>query len=270
MAQRRVRDRTAPSAPTSTRRPWWLIAVGVVAALAFVLATLPAGILQGQLSGAGLSAAELSGTVWRGRARGLSLRSVPLGDLRWSVEPLRLLRGRVGGTVSLRRPDGTVSADVTVSLGGTLRLREVRADLPVEAVSALPLGMPAGWRGQVSADFESIVVESGWPHSLQGTVDMDGLLAPPPRNVSIGSFHIAIPDPQSTATGDGPLTARVTDKDGPFSFEGRFTLERDRSFLLEGTLAPRGSTPPALARSLELLGPADSAGRRPLSVSGTL
>jgi hypothetical protein len=66
------------------------------------------------------------------------------------------------------------------------------------------------------------------------------------------------------------LHARVTDKEGPFSFDGRFTLGADRSFLLEGTLAPRGSTPPALARSLELLGPADAAGRRPVSVSGTL
>lgn len=270
MAQRRARDRTAPAAPTSARRPWWLIAVGLVAALAFVLATLPASILKGQLSRAGLSAAELSGTVWRGRARGLSLRSVPLGDLQWSVAPLRLLSGRAGGTASLRRPDGALSADVAVSLGGTLHLRDVRADLPVEAVSALPLGMPAGWRGRFSAAFESIVLESGWPRSMQGTVDMDGLIAPPPRNVSIGSFHIVIPDPQSVANGDDALTARVTDKDGPFSFDGRFTLERDRSFLLEGTVAPRGSTPPALARSLELLGPADSAGRRPLSVSGTL
>ena len=49
----------------------------------------------------------------------------------------------------------------------------------------------------------------------------------------------------------------------------RLTLGRDRSFLLEGTLAPRGSSPPELARSLALLGPADAGGRRPVSVSGT-
>jgi len=30
-------------------------------------------------------------------------------------------------------------------------------------------------------------------------------------------------------------------------------LSRDRSFLLEGTLAPRGSVPPELERSLQLL-----------------
>jgi hypothetical protein len=99
---------------------------------------------------------------------------------------------------------------------------------------------------------------------------MDGLIAPPPRSTTIGSYHVVIPDPQAGATGADALHARVTDKDGPFSFDGRFTLGADRSFLLEGTLAPRGNTPPALVRSLELLGPADAAGRRPVSVSGTL
>ena len=101
---------------------------------------------------------------------------------------------------------------------------------------------------------------------------MDGLIAPQPRNTSIGSYLVVIPDPEAAEAGAGAdaLTARVTDKEGPFSFEGRFTLGADRSFLLEGTLAPRGATPPALLRSLELLGPADKDGRRPVSVSGTL
>ncbi len=79
-----------------------------------------------------------------------------------------------------------------------------------------------------------------------------------------------IPDPQASGAEPGELAARIKDKEGPFSFEGRFTLASDRSFLLEGTLAPRGTTPPALLRSLELLGPADASGRRPVSVSGTL
>jgi hypothetical protein len=35
-------------------------------------------------------------------------------------------------------------------------------------------------------------------------------------------------------------------------------------------LAPRGPVPPAMERSLQLLGPADASGRRPFSVGGTL
>ena len=110
---------------------------------------------------------------------------------------------------------------------------------------------------------------AGRPTAIRGTLDMDGLVAPPPRSTTIGSYLVVMPDPAATSA-PGELTARVKDKEGPFSFDGRFTLSPDRSFLLEGMLAPRGPTPPALARSLELLGPADASGRRPLSVSGTL
>jgi hypothetical protein len=39
---------------------------------------------------------------------------------------------------------------------------------------------------------------------------------------------------------------------------------------LKGTLLPRGQVPPAMERSLQLLGPADATGRRQFSVGGTL
>jgi general secretion pathway protein N len=270
MAPRRVRERTAPSAPTSARRPWWLIAVGLAAALLIALATLPATLLGAQLSRLGLEATALTGSIWKGQARGLSWRAAPLGDLRWSLSPLALLRGRIGGELVLTRTDGSLSTGFGASFAGSVYLEDVRADLPVEALSALPIGMPRGWRGRLTGLFDEIVVSDGWPTALSGTLDMDDLVAPPPRNASIGSYHVVMPDPQGDEAQAGQLSARVTDKEGPFSFEGRFTLGRDRSFLLDGTLAPRGSTPPALARSLELLGPADAAGRRPVSVSGTL
>jgi general secretion pathway protein N len=243
---------------------------GIAAALLLAIVTLPASLFASQLSRAGLDAVGLWGSVWNGRAQGLSWQSAPLGDLQWSVSPWSLLFGRIEGDIALSRPDGSLRAGYSVALGGTLRLENVQADLPVEALASLPIGMPRNWRGRLSGRFEEIVVSGGWPTVLRGTLDMDGLIAPQPRNTSIGSYLVVIPDPAAADETQDALTASVKDKEGPFSFEGRFTLGADRSFLLEGTLAPRGATPPALLRSLELLGPADSAGRRPLSVSGTL
>jgi general secretion pathway protein N len=248
----------------------WLIAVGIAAALLLALATLPASLFSSQLARAGLQSTGLWGSVWNGRAQGLTWQSAPLGDLQWSVSPWSLLLGRVAGEIALSRPDGSLRAAYSLSLGGTLRLEDVQADLPVEMLANLPIGMPRNWRGRLSGRFEEIEVSGGWPTTLRGTFDMDGLIAPPPRNTSIGSYHVVIPDPAAPDAGSDALSARVTDKEGPFSFEGRFALGADRSFLLEGTLAPRGATPPALLRSLELLGPADADGRRPVSVSGTL
>jgi general secretion pathway protein N len=270
MASRRPHERTARNAPEKSRRPWWLIAVGLAAALGIALVTLPAQVLGGQFARLGLASAALSGTVWNGHARSLSWRSAPLGDVRWSFAPADLLRGRIGVRLDLSRPDGSASAHASVGLGGELRLSDTRADLPVGMLSELPIGTPPRWRGRLSGRFDEIVIAGGWPTTLRGTLDMDGLIAPPPRNTSIGSYRVEMPDPQASGSDGDRLTARVTDKDGPFSFEGRFTLSPDRSFLLEGSLATRGNTPPALVRSIELLGPPDADGRRPVSVSGTL
>jgi general secretion pathway protein N len=270
MASRPPRERAARTAPEKPKRPWWLIAVGLAAALGIALATLPAKILAGQLTRLGLESGGLAGTVWSGHARNLAWRSAPLGDVHWSFTPRDLLRGRIGVNLQLTRLDGSATTHLSVGPGGELRLADTQANLPVEMLSALPLGMPRNWRGRLSGQFEEIVLAGGWPTTLRGTLDMDGLIAPPPRNISIGSYRVVMPDPQATGTTAGQLTARVTDKEGPFSFDGRFTLGADRSFLLEGSLAPRGNTPPSLVRSLQLLGPPDANGRRPVSVSGTL
>lgn len=270
MAQRRARERPAQTAPVSSRRPWWLIAVGLAAVVTVAIATLPASVLGGRLERVGLDAFALTGSVWNGHAQSLAWRTTPLGDLRWSLAPLELLHGRIGGELRLTRPDGSLVTRFSVSVGGELRLTDTQVTLPVEVLAALPIGMPRNWRGRLSGQFEEIVVRGGWPAVLRGTLAMDGLIAPPPRSVSIGSYHVVIPDPQAGDAQSDALSARIQDKEGPFSFEGRFTLAPDRSFLLEGLLAPRGNTPPELVRSLELLGPADASGRRPVSVSGTL
>lgn len=268
MARRPVPDRTAQAAPRTGRKLGWLIAVGVLAALAFAVVTLPAAVLSGSLGRAGLAATSLSGSIWSGRAAGLTWRSAPLGDATWQVTPGELLRGRIAGDLNVARVDGFVATRISSTLGGELRFAATRIDLPVEVLAALPIGVPKGWRGRVSANLDELVLVEGWPTSLRGTLTMQDLVAPPPRNAVVGSYDVVMPDPQ--AAGGDVLAGRVTDREGPFSVDARLTLSRDRSFLLEGTLAPRGAVPPGLERSLQLLGPADASGRRPFSVSGTL
>jgi len=269
MVRRRHRERPAAEAPPAARRPWWLIALGLLAAVLIMVATLPASLAARQLERVGFTAAGYSGSVWRGRAQNFAWRGAPLGELQWRLRPWALLTGHAGGTIRLTRPDGSLSSDFSASLKGDVRLSNLQGDLDIEALSALPLGLPHGWSGRVSGRLEELEVTDGVPTSVRGAVDMDGIVAPPPRSTTIGSYHIVMPDPAAAPVA-GELTAHVSDKEGPFSFDGRFTLASDRSFLLEGMLAPRGPTPPALQRSLELLGPADASGRRPLSVSGTL
>lgn len=255
-----------------------LIALGLLALLGFVLVTLPASVARGQLARFGVQTASLDGSLWNGTASGVAWRGAPLGNAAWQVTPAALLRGRIAGQFRLVRQDGTVATGFNTSFSGKdLQLTSTTLALPIEVLGALPLGMPKGWQGRVSGRFEEIQITDGWPAALRGELELEGLVAPPPRNAAVGSYHAVFPHPRpqaSATTGAAPdpsaLTAQVVDTEGPFSVEGQLSVGRDRSFLLEGVLAPRGPVPPAMERSLQLLGPADASGRRPFSVGGTL
>jgi general secretion pathway protein N len=259
-----------------TRRTGWLIALGVLALLAFTLVTLPAGVVAGPLRNAGIEAGAFGGSIWSGRATALAWRGAAIGDAEWTIAPLRLLAGRVAGHATLMRNDGSAETDFDLGFTGRdVKLRATRFTLPIAALNALPLGMPKGWQGQASGQFDAIDVQQGWPAALKGTLDLDGLVAPPPRNAPVGSFHAVFPAAQPQPSLSVPpdpsnLTAKVADKGGPFSVDAQLTLSRSRNFAFEGTLLPRGQVPPGMEQSLQLLGPADAAGRRQFSVGGTL
>ncbi len=259
-----------------TPRTGWLLALGVLALLAFALATLPAGVAAGTLRKAGIEADAFSGSLWSGRATAMSWRGAAVGDAEWKIAPARLLTGRIAGHARLTRTDGSVESDFDLSLTGRdVKLRMIRLELPLAALNALPLGMPKGWQGRVTGSFDAIDLQQGWPTTLMGSLDLDELVAPPPRSAPVGSFHAVFPAVQPKASLSVPqdpsnLTAQVKDKNGPFSVEAQLTLSRARSFAFEGTLAPRGPVPPAMEHSLQLLGPADATGRREFSVGGTL
>lgn len=257
-----------------TRRTGSLLALGFLALLAFAVVTLPAALLGGLLGRAGITAAGFGGSVWSGEAQGCAWRGVPVGDLAWNVRPLRLFAGRAQGHARLTRVDGSVEMDFDVGFGGhDIRLRGLKFALPIEALQAFPFGLARGWSGRAAGTFEELHLAGAWPATVRGTLDLDGLVAPSPH-VALGSFQLVFPHPQpqpslSVPQDERNLTALVTDQDGPIEVRAQLTVNPARSFSLEGTLAARGSVPPALQQSLHLLGPADAAGRRQFSVGGT-
>jgi hypothetical protein len=267
MASRRVPDRGAASG--GARRPWWLVAVGLAAALLIAIATLPAGVFAGRLAGAGFGAASFSGSIWKGHAQSLAWRNSVLGDLSWSFAPLDLLRGRLGVHLALARADGRFATHASVSPGGRVSLADTQVDLPLAALAALPVGLPANWQGRVNGTLEEVVIENGAPTALRGKLDLDGLVAPPPRSLPIGGYVVQAPDPTASGGPPGEISLSIKDKGGPFAFEGRLTISAGRSYLLDGLVATRGNVPEQVSRALQMLGPEDASGRRPLSLSGT-
>jgi general secretion pathway protein N len=240
--------------------------LGLLAVAVFVLATLPAGVVFGRLERYGVTADAVGGTLWSGRAQGLAAGGNHLGDLQWSLRPGALLGGRLAGHAVLVAADGRIETDFERAWSGRLQLESARADMSLTSLTALGVPFARNWRGQVAADLSSLVLEDDWPVAAVGTIDVRDLTAPPPRETSLGGYRLTFPASSGTAE---KLEAVITQTDGPLLLDGELTLGRDRSFQVDGRLAPRGSAPPDLTNLLQALGPPDAHGRRPFSMSGT-
>lgn len=247
------------------RRPAVLIAAGTAAFLVFLAAFLPASLLlrfippEVQLLG-------VEGTVWRGSADSVVLRGKPLGSLSWSNRPWRLAILELDYAVHLLPPGGDLKLDVSLGDARRIDLRNLRGGFPVMAIDGLLA--PKGWSGTAELDVERITLVDGFPESASGTLVARDLTATGRGRLNIGSFELVLG--AGTVGGEG-ISGRLRDLGaGPMKVRATLELRPDRSYLLSGEVAAGPEAGDAIQRTLAFLGPADSLGRRPFTVEGSL
>jgi general secretion pathway protein N len=245
------------------RKGYALAAIGAAAFLFILAATLPVSLVTRYLP-PDLKASGLSGSVWRGHASALAFRNQPIGSLDWSVRPLQLLMLQLAYDVELKRPDGHARATVSVRPGGLLDLADVDARLPVSAFAGTL--SPRGWSGDIEVAIDKARISKGWVDGADGLIRALDLKAPGGAGIRIGSFELTL---GAGAVGTDALTGRLRDLGGPLTVRGTLAVRRDRSYLLEGEVAPGPGATPGVFRSLAFLGEPDAQGRRPFAVEGT-
>lgn len=245
------------------RRPSTLIAAGLGAFVVTLVAGLPARIAASLLP-PGVTVGMLDGTLWSGRADSLSVRGRDLGALRWRLRPLQLFRGRLALDAEVTRDDGRARARLSAGFGARFEAHAVTLDLPI---AAFPQGIaPVGWAGIVQADVERIRLRAGDAPELVGTIDLRNLQAPPPDGTAIGSYRVVF---DAASRQDERLVGKFQDLEGPMQVTGTVSLGADRSYLVEGLVAPRAGASAAVTSTLRFLGAPDAQGRRPFSLAGT-
>jgi len=241
-------------------RPLRWVAAGSAAFVLALIARFPASWAAWMLP-RDVACRELGGTLWSGTCSDLTVTQASLGDLQWSLEPLRLFLGELSLQVSLTRPQGRARGGIEIGLSGAITGRNLQARFRLD--HALIAQLPPSTRAVVDANLTSLRWQNGNIEAIRGEIAVTGLTTA--QGESLGAYRIAFP-----GGGTGEPTGRLSDLGGPFSVEGTVRVTPGPGYVVSGLIAARTGAPPDLAAQLRYLGTPDSEGRREFSVAGTL
>ena len=227
------------------RRLLMLVAAGFVAGL---VATAPARLIAVFLPGA-IYLDGLSGTIWSGSARQLIVQNTAAGELEWEIRPSRLLTGRLGLSFRSKLPDGSVSGNAAIGLGGSIYLDSVKGSMPLDyIVTDFPPGM---LDGRISLIFEEAAFEKQWPSKLKGVLALGNLVQNIPKPTPLGTFSVTFDGLQGE---DGAVTGVIETRSGELQVDGLLTLNSDRTFVMDSMVRANTQTPDDLKAMLPLIG----------------
>lgn len=239
-----------------------LLIASAVTLVAGLIITFPARVAYHWFAPPGIAMSGIAGSVWRGTASQANAAGLYLGELRWRLRPLALLRGRASFDIEASPAGGVLEGNAAIGFGGDVYLARTRAALPLDALARL-VGVP-GLRGTATANIEQLRVRDGLPIAADGNAEVRGLVLPMVSPQSIGGYRIEF------FTQDDGVVASVEDTDGYVDIAGRLLLSGDRSYEFLGQLAPKPETPPAVVNQMRFLGSPNARGQHELRLEGQL
>lgn len=239
-----------------------LILAGIATFVIALIISFPARVAYQWFAPGELKLSGISGSVWRGKAAQGTAAGVYLADINWRYRPLALLRGKLEFASNGKLASGFFEAKVAVGVGGSVTLSDLNGALTLETLAGvLPL---AGIEGDVSAQFEKIVVDNGVPVEATGTLNIANLISRYLSPMRLGDYRAEF------QTRDDGIAGIVESTSGVLEVSGNITLGRDRNYTFLGKVAAKPTAPINIAQQLQLLGSPDSDGMREFRIEGQL
>lgn len=239
-----------------------LILAGVVTFVAGLIISFPARVAYQWFAPAELRLSGISGSIWRGKAAEGSAGGVYLTNINWSFRPLGLLTGKLEYASSSRLASGFIDAKIAVGVSGRLMLSDVSGALTLDILAGmLPL---SGIEGDISLQFEELVVENGMPVQVTGTLKIANLVSRYLSPAPLGDYQAEF---ETQAEG---ILGSVDAISGVLDLIGTIRLRPDRNYEFSGKVAARSNAPVNISQQLQLLGSPDAQGQRDFRIEGQL
>lgn len=246
------------------------VAAGLAGYLVFLVASLPAAVGYAALQrwtplAKSISARDLEGSVWSGRAASVSAGGVDLGSLEWDISPWALLLARLGADVTLVQADTRLAGYVSVGLGNAVHLEDVSGALQAGNLQPLLGHLPVALAGRIDVNLRRIDVDPGAEMHASGRLAWTSAALTAPQAVRLGDLLVVL-EPSDTGT-----KAVISDEGGgPLQAEGVADLNHDGTYAVSAKLGTRPSAQPELNSALKLLGRQQRDGSVAVRLNGKL
>ncbi len=239
-----------------------LIFLGLIVFLAVMAATFPARVAYTWFAPAELQLSGIEGSIWNGSAAEGFAAGAYIQNINWQLKPMALMSGNLAYQTSSNPASGSMISEVAVGMSGELTLSNLTGKLPLDLVH--PAFQQNGIRGDISLEFDSVVISNGMPSTVVGSVTIADFFVPDLSTSTLGDFKADF------NTTDGNVVGSVKDVDAVIDVAGTITLNSDRSYAFIGTVAPTSATPASIVNQLVFLGSANEYGQHDFRFEGRL
>lgn len=239
-----------------------MIGAGLLTFFVGLVIMLPARVVYRWVAPTHVSISGISGTVWNGAAKELSVDGFYLHSVEWHAKPWRLLTGKLSYGVTASPVSGFVDSDISIRAGGAVALSSLQAAVPLGVVSDVV--NISGLQGNATLQFERIEFADGLPVAADGVLQVTDLGVPFLGTASLGGYSAEF------FTQNSGIAASIEDNDAIVEFAGSLQVNSDRSFEFLGHVVTTPDTPASMTQLLQRSAPADDRGRHELRYGGTL
>jgi Type II secretion system (T2SS), protein N len=212
-----------------------------------------------------IQCAQWRGSLWRGQCQGLSVNTgaaqpLQLPALQWRFHPSALFTLALQADVQAQLADGQASAILRLQSGGRIQLREFSAATGLDR--GLLNMLPADLTGQLLIERATLGLKENTLLALEGRLQLRDIVDA--SGARYGSYQLDFAPVTAP-----PYVGKLVDTGGPLSVDAVLTIQPDRSWRIQGSVAARDAGDVNLNRRLDLIGSPDAAGRRALAAEGS-
>lgn len=243
----------------------WLTTYGLVLYLMFLLINVPADIvwsLVPQQVKRDIIVSNLQGTAWSAKADGIIVNNLDLGKTNWTINPLLLFVGKLGGHINIRNAMGQAQSGFSLQSDQLLNLSNLTGEF--NAAMLDPAIRPFTLGGMFKSNLSTLQLQRKTFLAATGTLQWNNASISGVQEVSLGNITLnAMPESKGTRL-------QVANEGGVIAISGEIRVAGNGRYTLNLLLSNRDKSQSEIDRMLAFLGRADAQGRIRLNQQGML